>query len=207
MVGLMAAAAVSSSVSDPTQTASYQLIDSNCSSVLPDSSLFLSPGVSESASSRRRKCVRPGVAVSPWKSAYIRQHRIENNWRKGDTREPLVRLTHTHTHSVWYVNMEFCHWVHLSVSLQVLKGHDDHVITCLQFSGDLIVSGSDDNTLKVWSAITGKVGRSVCVCACVCVCECIFCCVSFSILSSSVLVFEPVKTFLEAFILYCSQLH
>lgn len=46
------------------------------------------------------------------------------------------------------------------MSLQVLKGHDDHVITCLQFSGDLIVSGSDDNTLKVWSAITGKVGRN-----------------------------------------------
>jgi hypothetical protein len=31
----------------------------------------------------------------------------------------------------------------------VLKGHDDHVITCLQFSGNRIVSGSDDNTLKV----------------------------------------------------------
>ena len=40
---------------------------------------------------------------------------------------------------------------------QVLKGHDDHVITCLEFSGNRIVSGSDDNTLKVWSAITGKV--------------------------------------------------
>ncbi|KAM6959771.1 F-box/WD repeat-containing protein 7-like isoform 1-T1 [Tautogolabrus adspersus] len=89
-------------------------------------------GVSDCVSSRRRKCVRPGVAVSPWKSAYIRQHRIENNWRKGDEREPMV-----------------------------LKGHDDHVITCLQFSGDLIVSGSDDNTLKVWSAITGKCLRTL----------------------------------------------
>ncbi|XP_067436688.1 F-box/WD repeat-containing protein 7-like isoform X2 [Thunnus thynnus] len=89
-------------------------------------------GISECSSSRRSKCVRPAVAVSPWKSAYIRQHRIENNWRKGDTREPMV-----------------------------LKGHDDHVITCLQFSGDLIVSGSDDNTLKVWSAITGKCLRTL----------------------------------------------
>ncbi|XP_037615029.1 F-box/WD repeat-containing protein 7-like isoform X2 [Sebastes umbrosus] len=89
-------------------------------------------GVSEYASSHRRKCARPGVAVSPWKSAFIRQHRIENNWRKGDTREPME-----------------------------LKGHDDHVITCLQFSGDLIVSGSDDNTLKVWSAITGKCLRTL----------------------------------------------
>ncbi|XP_034532675.1 F-box/WD repeat-containing protein 7-like isoform X2 [Notolabrus celidotus] len=89
-------------------------------------------GVSDCASSRRRKCVRPGPMVSPWKSAYIRQHRIEFNWRKGDKREPMV-----------------------------LKGHDDHVITCLQFSGDLIVSGSDDNTLKVWSAITGKCLRTL----------------------------------------------
>ena len=39
---------------------------------------------------------------------------------------------------------------------RVLKGHDDHVITCLQFGGNRIVSGSDDNTLKVWSATTGK---------------------------------------------------
>lgn len=41
--------------------------------------------------------------------------------------------------------------------VQVLKGHDDHVITCLQFCGNRIVSGSDDNTLKVWSAVTGEV--------------------------------------------------
>jgi len=41
--------------------------------------------------------------------------------------------------------------------LQVLKGHDDHVITCLEFCGNKIVSGSDDNTLKVWSAVNGKV--------------------------------------------------
>ena len=46
---------------------------------------------------------------------------------------------------------------------KVLKGHDDHVITCLQFCGNRIVSGSDDNTLKVWSAITGKV-RVNCSC-------------------------------------------
>ena len=44
-------------------------------------------------------------------------------------------------------------------SPQVLKGHDDHVITCLEFSGNRIVSGSDDNTLKVWSALTGKVSK------------------------------------------------
>jgi len=45
--------------------------------------------------------------------------------------------------------------------LQVLKGHDDHVITCLEFCGNKIVSGSDDNTLKVWSAVNGKVCTSI----------------------------------------------
>lgn len=45
----------------------------------------------------------------------------------------------------------------VSFLAQVLKGHDDHVITCLQFCGNRIVSGSDDNTLKVWSAVTGEV--------------------------------------------------
>jgi len=46
----------------------------------------------------------------------------------------------------------------------MLKGHDDHVITCLEFSGSRVVSGSDDNTLKVWSAVTGKVGASNYLC-------------------------------------------
>ncbi|XP_055611353.1 F-box/WD repeat-containing protein 7 [Uranotaenia lowii] len=69
---------------------------------------------------------------SPWKAAYMRQHIIEMNWRSRPIRTP-----------------------------KVLKGHDDHVITCLQFSGNRIVSGSDDNTLKVWSAITGKCLRTL----------------------------------------------
>lgn len=52
----------------------------------------------------------------------MRNHHIEMNWRQRPIRAP-----------------------------KVLKGHDDHVITCLQFSGGRIVSGSDDNTLKVRS--------------------------------------------------------
>lgn len=64
-------------------------------------------------------------------ASFMRHHRIEMNWRVKPIRSP-----------------------------KVLKGHDDHVITCLQFSGNRIVSGSDDNTLKVWSATTGKVRPS-----------------------------------------------
>jgi WD40 repeat protein len=58
----------------------------------------------------------------------MRHHAIEMNWRVKPIRMPII-----------------------------LKGHDDHVITCLQFCGNQVVSGSDDNTLKVWSVITGKV--------------------------------------------------
>ncbi|XP_055793030.1 F-box/WD repeat-containing protein 7-like [Salvelinus fontinalis] len=75
---------------------------------------------------------KTGFLHSPWKSGYVQQHHIESNWRTGDITSP-----------------------------KVLKGHDDHVITCLQFCGDLIVSGSDDNTLKVWSALTGKCLRTL----------------------------------------------
>ncbi|KPP80228.1 F-box/WD repeat-containing protein 7-like [Scleropages formosus] len=89
-------------------------------------------GIDEPLHVKRRKAIKPGFTHSPWKSAYIRQHRIDTNWRRGDLKPP-----------------------------KVLKGHDDHVITCLQFCGNRIVSGSDDNTLKVWSAITGKCLRTL----------------------------------------------
>ncbi|XP_049885240.1 F-box/WD repeat-containing protein 7 isoform X2 [Pectinophora gossypiella] len=70
--------------------------------------------------------------ASPWKAAYMRQYLIENNWLHKPVNNPIV-----------------------------MRGHDDHVITCLQFYGNRILSGSDDTTLKVWSAVTGKCLRTL----------------------------------------------
>ncbi|XP_050424266.1 F-box/WD repeat-containing protein 7 isoform X2 [Adelges cooleyi] len=91
----------------------------------------------------REKCLKAGISLmeppankrsrsrysisSPWKASYMRQHAIEMNWRVKPIKMPII-----------------------------LKGHDDHVITCLQFCGNRVVSGSDDNTLKVWSVTSGK---------------------------------------------------
>ena len=60
----------------------------------------------------------------------MREHNIESNWRIRPIRSP-----------------------------KVLKGHDDHVITCLQFSNNRIVSGSDDNTLKVMKYVQNELSK------------------------------------------------
>lgn len=62
-----------------------------------------------------------------WKKVFLTQQKIDGNWRTGKS----------------------------SVKRE-LRGHDDHVITCLQFYGDRIISGSDDNTLKVWCVTSGQ---------------------------------------------------
>uniref|UniRef100_A0A5S6QI85 F-box domain-containing protein n=1 Tax=Trichuris muris TaxID=70415 RepID=A0A5S6QI85_TRIMR len=63
----------------------------------------------------------------PWRYTYIRHKTVEANWRRGC---PLREL--------------------------LLRGHDEHVITCLQVWNDKIVSGSDDDTLKIWCSSTGR---------------------------------------------------
>lgn len=48
------------------------------------------PGIDEPLPLKKRKIVKPGFTHSPWKSAYIRQHRIDTNWRRGDLKSPKV---------------------------------------------------------------------------------------------------------------------
>lgn len=53
-------------------------------------SFSLLPGIDEPLPLKKRKIVKPGFTHSPWKSAYIRQHRIDTNWRRGDLKSPKV---------------------------------------------------------------------------------------------------------------------
>lgn len=92
----------------------------------------VSSSSSSSVSSSSPSSTSPPATSIPWKLAFMRHHYVEMNWRCKPIREP-----------------------------KVLRGHEDHVITCLQFSGNRIVSGSDDNTLKVWSATSGRCLRTL----------------------------------------------
>lgn len=47
-------------------------------------------GIDEPLPLKKRKITKPGFTHSPWKSAYIRQHRIDTNWRRGDLKSPKV---------------------------------------------------------------------------------------------------------------------
>ncbi|XP_065175287.1 F-box/WD repeat-containing protein 7-like isoform X2 [Sycon ciliatum] len=89
-------------------------------------------GIKDTSSVKKRRRSNIPFRSNSWKMAFFIKYRIEYNWRRAELRPK-----------------------------KVLKGHDDHVITCLQFSGNRIVSGSDDNTLKVWSVASGKCLRTL----------------------------------------------
>lgn len=55
--------------------------------------LFDTLGIDEPLHIKRRKIIKPGFIHSPWKSAYIRQHRIDTNWRRGELKSPKVTET------------------------------------------------------------------------------------------------------------------
>lgn len=58
--------------------------------LVKSASVSLLTGIDEPLPLKKRKIVKPGFTHSPWKSAYIRQHRIDTNWRRGDLKSPKV---------------------------------------------------------------------------------------------------------------------
>lgn len=66
-------------------------------SSLQPATLSSHPGIDEPLPLKKRKIVKPGFTHSPWKSAYIRQHRIDTNWRRGDLKSPKVAFSSLQT--------------------------------------------------------------------------------------------------------------
>lgn len=100
---------------------------------------------------------------SEYKKGYLKQKTIEYNWRYGRfPNDPSTEQQQQQSQQSQQSQEPKVKHKMLAEILH-LKGHDDHVITCLQFNpeSNLIVSGSDDNTLKVWSSITGKCLRTL----------------------------------------------
>uniref|UniRef100_A0AC35UI78 F-box domain-containing protein n=1 Tax=Rhabditophanes sp. KR3021 TaxID=114890 RepID=A0AC35UI78_9BILA len=62
-----------------------------------------------------------------WKAEYLRARRTRINWNKGT---PTKRCE--------------------------LRGHQNHVITCLHVHTNIIVTCGDDNTLKIWDPVDGS---------------------------------------------------
>ncbi|CAF0756463.1 unnamed protein product [Didymodactylos carnosus] len=79
-----------------------------------------------------KPCIFDNLILNPWKRSYACYQHLKHTWNKGQ----LPRSKY-------------------------FRGHEDFVITCLQFDGKRIVSGSDDNTLKIWSVETGECEKTL----------------------------------------------
>lgn len=51
---------------------------------------FPPAGIEEPLNLRKRCLLSPGFMYSPWKFAFMRQHKIDMNWRSGELRAPKV---------------------------------------------------------------------------------------------------------------------
>lgn len=106
---------------------------------------------------------------SEWKTAYMKHVNILRNWkiRNFDIKEPFI-APKPKTDLQLELPDRLCvdgdqnepHPSHepKRPHLMQLRCHEDSVITCLQYNPltSTIVSGSDDQTLKVWSSETGR---------------------------------------------------
>ncbi|XP_067420738.1 F-box/WD repeat-containing protein 7-like isoform X2 [Emydura macquarii macquarii] len=50
-------------------------------------------GIEEPLNLRKRRLLSPGFMYSPWKFAFMRQHKIDMNWRSGDLKAPKASTT------------------------------------------------------------------------------------------------------------------
>ncbi|KAE8606002.1 hypothetical protein XENTR_v10010557 [Xenopus tropicalis] len=108
-----------------------------------------------------------GLRSGPWRRAYIRQLRIDNNWRRG--RFKTIEL------DIYCDDLIFSHWTFdgkemvcigrrkeikiwsavTGEHIRTLVGHTDEILT-LRMRDHMIVSGSEDRTVKVWNAESGE---------------------------------------------------
>ncbi|ORZ00740.1 WD40-repeat-containing domain protein [Syncephalastrum racemosum] len=68
---------------------------------------------------------------NPYKSLYERYHKLRQNWN------------------------------HNRCTRKQLEGHANHVVTCLQFDDDKIVTGSDDHHVNIYDIKTGELRRTL----------------------------------------------
>jgi len=54
--------------------------------------LVLPAGIEEPLNLRKRRLLSPGFMYSPWKFAFMRQHKIDMNWRSGELKAPKVSV-------------------------------------------------------------------------------------------------------------------
>lgn len=105
-------------------------------------------------------CMIHDVSFVAWQ-LYLTKRRIEFNWREGKLRpEKVLRGHDEHVVSpcVCTVELERCNMC-MCLSAASPPPVLPPQVTCLKFHDNRIVSGSDDSTLKVWHATTGKVSQ------------------------------------------------
>ncbi|CAJ0960836.1 unnamed protein product, partial [Mesorhabditis belari] len=104
---------------------------------------------------------------SPWKSLYLRKKRIISNWRSRAIQSSTVQKNgpgdsyQVSEDGKYIVSTGFQRGTvdvlcgQTGAQLHVLRGHTDQ-IRCIRLHGTTLVSGSWDQTLRVWNIVDGK---------------------------------------------------
>ncbi|OCT83557.1 hypothetical protein XELAEV_18021699mg [Xenopus laevis] len=118
---------------------------------------------------RKAKASRSG----PWKSSYIRQLRIDTNWRLGrfqttrlDINEENLCMEHWKFNGKELVITSQYNMIKIwsavtGECLRTLVGHT-HNITAMAMRDHIIISGSADGTIKVWNGESGESLHTLC---------------------------------------------